>query len=220
MTPFTLALDASTYVGTIVVTRADGETVEGEAAMRGADAERLMPAVADTLARAGVFPGELRRVVCGGGPGSFTSLRIAAAIGKGIAVARGVELWTVPSLALLVGAERRPPGRYLAALDAMRGEWYTQPFTVDESGVVRVDAARERLPAAALAEKAALLGATLLGPPPGAAAVPHARGMARLDAALSVRVDLSHWEPDYGRLAEAQVKWEAIHGRSLAGGVE
>ena len=31
------------------------------------------------------------------------------------------------------------------------------------------------------------------------------------------RVSLDTWEPDYGRLAEAQVKWEAAHGRRLAG---
>jgi tRNA threonylcarbamoyladenosine biosynthesis protein TsaB len=29
-------------------------------------------------------------------------------------------------------------------------------------------------------------------------------------------VDLARWEPMYGRLAEAQVKWEAAHGRPLA----
>ena len=27
--------------------------------------------------------------------------------------------------------------------------------------------------------------------------------------------DLARWEPMYGRLAEAQVKWEATHGRPL-----
>jgi tRNA threonylcarbamoyladenosine biosynthesis protein TsaB len=30
-------------------------------------------------------------------------------------------------------------------------------------------------------------------------------------------VDLASWEPDYGRLAEAQVRWEAAHGRPLEG---
>ena len=29
-------------------------------------------------------------------------------------------------------------------------------------------------------------------------------------------VDLALWEPEYGRLAEAQVRWEAEHGRPLA----
>jgi tRNA threonylcarbamoyladenosine biosynthesis protein TsaB len=31
-------------------------------------------------------------------------------------------------------------------------------------------------------------------------------------------VDLATWEPNYGRLAEAQVKWEAAHGRALTAG--
>jgi tRNA threonylcarbamoyladenosine biosynthesis protein TsaB len=30
-------------------------------------------------------------------------------------------------------------------------------------------------------------------------------------------VDLASWEPSYGRLAEAQVRWEAAHGRPLQG---
>jgi tRNA threonylcarbamoyladenosine biosynthesis protein TsaB len=50
-------------------------------------------------------------------------------------------------------------------------------------------------------------------------AAPHARGAAvLLDEILAHgRVSLDTWEPDYGRLAEAQVKWEAAHGRPLTG---
>ena len=33
--------------------------------------------------------------------------------------------------------------------------------------------------------------------------------------AASEPVDLGSWEPAYGRKAEAQVKWEAAHGRPL-----
>jgi tRNA threonylcarbamoyladenosine biosynthesis protein TsaB len=49
-------------------------------------------------------------------------------------------------------------------------------------------------------------------------AAPHARGLARLDASLVRDVSLAAWEPAYGRLAEAQVKWETEHGRSLTTG--
>jgi tRNA threonylcarbamoyladenosine biosynthesis protein TsaB len=48
---------------------------------------------------------------------------------------------------------------------------------------------------------------------------PHARGVASLLESV-VRggpVDLASWEPSYGRLAEAQVRWEATHGRPLQG---
>jgi tRNA threonylcarbamoyladenosine biosynthesis protein TsaB len=48
-------------------------------------------------------------------------------------------------------------------------------------------------------------------------ASPHARGAAAmLDHIIAFgRRPLDTWEPDYGRLAEAQVKWEATHGRPL-----
>ena len=76
----TLAIDASTYRGTVAVLRGARVLAEREVAMKGADAERLMPAVADALAEADVAIDALARVVCGQGPGSFTSLRIAGAI--------------------------------------------------------------------------------------------------------------------------------------------
>jgi len=46
---------------------------------------------------------------------------------------------------------------------------------------------------------------------------PHARGVATLlDSIIEAGpVDIASWEPDYGRLAEAQVRWEAAHGRKL-----
>ena len=53
---------------------------------------------------------------------------------------------------------------------------------------------------------------TLIGAPPGRLAQPHARSAMRVEATV---VDLASWEPAYGRLAEAQVKWEASHGRPL-----
>jgi hypothetical protein len=46
---------------------------------------------------------------------------------------------------------------------------------------------------------------------------PHARGIAPILASIleAGPVNLASWEPDYGRLAEAQVRWEAEHGRPL-----
>lgn len=212
-----LVLDASTYLGTIAVIRSDGTVVDGMAAMRGAQEERLMPAIAETMMRGDVKPGELTGVICGAGPGSFTSLRIAAAIAKGICAARGLSLAVVPSLALVVASEERAEGRYLAAIDAMRGEWYTQLFVAGADGIVCEGGERERVPNDSLSAHAARLGATPVGAGLAIDASPHARGILRLDAALVREVDLAQWEPDYGRLAEAQVKWEVAHGRALTG---
>lgn len=214
----TLALDASTYVGTVAMLR-DGVVVAArKALMRGEHEERLMPAVLAALADVRAVPRDVARVVCGAGPGSFTSLRIAAGIAKGVAHGAGVPLYSVSSLTLVVaGADPAlPPGRYIAALDAMRGERYAQALEVLADGRVVADGAS----ALATCAQLAATGERVVGPLEPGAHAPHARGVAAmLEACLDEGpVDLDAWEPSYGRLAEAQVRWEAAHGRPLASG--
>jgi len=216
----TLAIDASTYVGTVAVVRGTRLLAAGDAAMRGRDEERLMPAVVATLERAGVEPRELTRIVCGAGPGSFTSLRIAGAIAKGMAVALDRPLYAVSTSALILFADRVPTaGRYLVLIDAMRGDVYATRVDVDGDGMVIVSDTTV-MPAAGAIALALDEGRALAGPaaPDAADSAPHARALAHaaVQALLGAPVDLDVWEPAYGRLAEAQVKWEAAHGRPLA----
>lgn len=215
----TLALDAAMYTGTVaVIAGADVVAVE-EVAMRGEREERLMPAVAAALAGAGAAVRDVQRIVCGAGPGSFTSLRIAAAIAKGIATATGAPLYAVSSLALIVAGSPAAgePGRYLAVLDAMRGEAYVGGYEVGDGGAIEEIAPLALVPRAEVDSCAERLGARAIGPGERLVAHPHARGVARLGAwlARSGPVSLAEWEPAYGRLAEAQVRWERAHGRPL-----
>jgi tRNA threonylcarbamoyladenosine biosynthesis protein TsaB len=218
--PLTLAVDAATYAGTVAVLAGRELLAEGGAAMRGEREERLMPVVAEALRAAGGGAGDVGLVVCGGGPGSFTSLRIAAAIAKGLASARAIPLRAVSSLWLLAaGARPRlAPGEYLAALDAMRGEWFSAPISVRPGGAVVQEAGWTFASLAALEERAGR-GERVIGPHPAFGGVaPHARGVAYWEQAAEapgVAVSLDGWEPDYGRKAEAQVRWEAEHGRPL-----
>jgi tRNA threonylcarbamoyladenosine biosynthesis protein TsaB len=64
---------------------------------------------------------------------------------------------------------------------------------------------------------AAAMSGRIAGPAAGRVA-PAASACAALFAEIEARgpVDLDRWEPSYGRLAEAQVKWEAAHGRPLS----
>lgn len=214
----TLVLDASTYTGSIAVLAGDCLVAEASVMMRGADEERLLPAVASALERAAVAPSALGRIVCGEGPGSFTSLRIAASIAKGIASGGGVPLFAVSSLALLVASSEaaRAPGRYVAALDALRGEHYVATCDVGAGGGIVGVGPVDRWPSDALRARAAAVG-PLVGPGLDIDAQPAASGILRLEALLAstAPADLAAWEPAYGRLAEAQVKWEAAHGRAL-----
>lgn len=123
------------------------------------------------------------------------------------------------SLALVVaGALDIRPGAYLAVLDAMRGERFVAPFTRAAGGSLTVLGPAARVTHEAAVEAALRDGAIAIGPLEQLAAMPHARGVAPLLDSIvrSGAVSVDAWEPVYGRLAEAQVKWEAAHGRSLS----
>lgn len=227
-----LVIDASTYAGSVALVDGARVVAEESVAMKGADVERLMPAVAAVLARSRVTAAQLDRVVCGAGPGSFTSLRIAGSIAKGIAMGAGKPLFAVPSMALLVGGaliaegSRLGAGRYLAAIDAMRGEWYVGLYEIDsEQGLKELERARivasDALEPLATEYDARLVSSSPLpGSEAAIVAAPRAAAVTRLGAWLDEAgpVDLASWEPAYGRLAEAQVKWETAHGRPLPAG--
>lgn len=216
----TLALDASTYVGDVALLNDDRLLAESHTAMKGADEERLMPAVARVLAEAGVHVDDIDRVVCGAGPGSFTSLRIAGAMAKGIAMGVGCPLYAVPSMALVVGGGGVGAGRFIVAIDALRGELYVGLFDVEPDGTVHEIEPARLIPAADVERLATDYEAKIVSPVQGigaSSARPRARAVARLDAMLEERgpVDIASWEPSYGRLAEAQVRWETAHGKPL-----
>jgi len=216
----TLALDASTYRSSVAVLDDARVLIQSTATMKGQDREKLMPAVAEALRSVGASLQSIGRVVCGAGPGSFTSLRIAASIAKGIAVGRSIPLYAVSSLALIVAGNVKdgPRGarRYLAVQDALRGECFVAEFEHHEGAVKQVSSVRlignDQLEMVAGASESRVVGPDLKEN-----WMPHARGTALLldEIIAAGPVDLASWEPIYGRLAEAQVKWEAAHGRAL-----
>lgn len=178
--------------------------------MRGAHSEALMPAVGEALTQAGMSVGDLSRVVCGEGPGSFTSLRIAGSIAKGICLGRGIPLFAVSSLGLAAAAASSTD-TFVVTIDALRDEWYAAAFERNFAGLVSQRSPVSIVAKAEIEAYAAGFGRVVTN------AAPDARDCAALFDEVDQRgpVDLKRWEPAYGRLAEAQVKWEAAHGRSL-----
>jgi tRNA threonylcarbamoyladenosine biosynthesis protein TsaB len=212
-----LALDASTYAGTVALIRDNRVVVESVVAMRGEREERLMPAVVTVLQEHELAVDQLDAVACGAGPGSFTSLRIAASIAKGICTARQIPLNVAPST-LLVAAAANPSlssGGYIVALDAMRGDFFCQEVNVTSPGSI-APGESWRASRAELEARAIEHGARIIGPNETPPLKPHAAGFARLlELGIAHRVHLESWEPNYGRKAEAQVRWETAHGREL-----
>jgi tRNA threonylcarbamoyladenosine biosynthesis protein TsaB len=97
---------------------------------------RVLPAVRDVLAEAGLTLADCAAIAFGAGPGSFTGLRTAAGIAQGLAFGLGVPV--VPVGTLMACAERarvkRPDTRrVLAALDARMDEVYWADFAWDDA---------------------------------------------------------------------------------------
>jgi tRNA threonylcarbamoyladenosine biosynthesis protein TsaB len=183
--------------------------------------EQLMPAIAECIGGSSVKRGEIARIVCGAGPGSFTSLRVAGSVAKGLAAGYGIDLFAISSLLLTVTGARPPldPGEYLSVMDAMRGEVFAARVQLEPGGY----ATQVGEPTILSAEKISQASAgdpgwRVVGPGREIDARPHARGVGPVLRSILAAgpVDLASWEPDYGRLAEAQVRWEAAHGRPLA----
>jgi len=224
MSALSLAVDGSIYAGSVALLRnaaviAERTLATGAPVSRGGRAEEMLPLVAECLDQCGIGVSQLTRVVCGAGPGSFTSLRIAASVAKGLAVGAGCPLFAVSSIVLAVAGVPEPleAGSYLSLLPAMRGESFAAEVSVDAAGrieqlsPVRIVADED---VAGIAERAR---AVTIGPGWTVDVQPHARGVGRLLVGVieGGACAIATWEPDYGRLAEAQVKWEAVHGRPL-----
>jgi len=215
----TLALDAAAGDATIAIFDDTRLLSATDTPLNDRRVDPLLPAVVRALHDAGCSVKDLRRVVCGDGPGGFTALRLAGASAKGIVRGTGAEFWVTPSLALVAAAAEAAlaAGEYLALLDARRGECYAARVRVAADGCITHCDDSRRLTRDAALEYAMTNSLTPIGPDEALALRPHARGLGRLmwQGDLVRRADPAQWEPDYGRLAEAQVRWEAAHKATL-----
>jgi len=225
-----LAIDTATDRASVALGAPGGPVLEENLAGARRHASQLLPMIEALLRRSGATLDDVAGVVLSDGPGSFTGLRVGAAVAKGLVRTRGIPLWTAPSLLVRacgildasagdLGIERNRAGEaaVLAVTDALRGEVYAAAyrFTVDEivvelaPSVWQPAALMQRLarPAALIGELPAALRALLeqwaeqsMIQPPAGAA--HAARLIDLvgRAGGAVRVD-------------DVTSWEPVYGR-------
>jgi tRNA threonylcarbamoyladenosine biosynthesis protein TsaB len=224
MSSITLVLEASTPTASVAVLDGDNVLAEHTTVMRAAAGERMLPAIEQCLREAGISLSNVERIVCGAGPGGFTSLRISGSLAKGFAVGCSLPLFAVPShLLTIASVEGLGPGRYLVVNDAMRGEWFVTEVEIADGERPALRAGAGVASGDLILDRVRSTSARIVGPgaktlgPDAVHAEPRASAFGRLKGYLETQtpVDLALWEPAYGRLAEAQVKWEAAHGRAL-----
>ncbi|MEE8250497.1 MAG: tRNA (adenosine(37)-N6)-threonylcarbamoyltransferase complex dimerization subunit type 1 TsaB [Gemmatimonadales bacterium] len=198
-------------------------------------AASLMPVIAQVLERGGCDVGELSCVLVANGPGSFTGIRVgfATAIGM-IRQHPGIQLWTAPSLMAVAFRVAQQRGETIAALyDALRGEVFAAVYEFTEKGVTtllppKLTSIEELqatgvVPTLVTGDGAAAFAEQIeawTGRPPvhSADRLSLAESLIKLtgvSGGISVVADPTCFEPTYGRLAEAQVRWEQAQGRPL-----
>jgi tRNA threonylcarbamoyl adenosine modification protein YeaZ len=107
-------------MGSIALGDADAVIESSTLPVRSAHSERMLPAIDEMLRLAGISVGDLEAIVVGSGPGSFTGLRIGAALAKGLCFAGRLPLYAYSSLSAVV-AGLSIGGPACALIDA-RGE--------------------------------------------------------------------------------------------------
>ena len=157
---FVLAFDAATEhiaIGLAEVAP-DALRVRGHVdfSARRAALGRLLPAIRDAMAAAGVEGEEVAAVAVGRGPGSFTGVRIAVATAKGLAHGWGVPLVGLGTLDAVAWRFAEHEGLVGIVGDAMRGEVYPCVFRCGGGRAVRLDPYRVMRPEQAATEWAAL----------------------------------------------------------------
>jgi tRNA threonylcarbamoyladenosine biosynthesis protein TsaB len=189
---------------------------EAHAAERHVDGPRqharaLLPLVDEVLAAAGLTLARLEGLIVADGPGSFTGLRVGVTVAKALHHARGVPVWTAPSLLGCALAGGREAGEVLVTSEALRGDVYAAVYRFGGNAVE----SRAGPLVVARAEAAALAPAALVlhDVPVDARRLLALRELA---GGLSQVEDVEQWIPVYGRPAEAQARWEREHGRPLS----
>ena len=120
-----LAIETSTPIGSVAVGAYGSVLAEIVLGERSRHSEVLLPAIDQALKLAGADRRDIDAIVVGGGPGSFTGLRISAASAKALAHALNVPLFAYSGLLALAAGTGVTDRAVCALFDARRGEVYS-----------------------------------------------------------------------------------------------
>ena len=214
-----LALDSSTSLGSVAVGDASGVFGEVTRNVAGGHSSALLPAVEQVMEAAGLKPGELAGIVVGGGPGSFTGLRVAAATAKGMLQALHLPLFAYSGLLATAASAWAAAGPVCALFDARRRDVYAAcyefPRTILPPTALSIDEVVERFrggEAPLFVGEGALLHREMLEGELGAVVGPAQLAAPRASALIWLAIhapelgrvaDPAAWEPEYVRASGA-----------------
>jgi len=122
-----LAIETAASVLSAAVAK-DEEIFTSEAIAGTRHSELVMELIDSLMKKAGLSPKDLNGVICMGGPGSFTGLRIGYSIAKGLVLSLSIPFAPVPTLECIVNNERFKKGLTLAVIEARKNAYFNAFF--------------------------------------------------------------------------------------------
>jgi tRNA threonylcarbamoyladenosine biosynthesis protein TsaB len=131
-----LAIETATEACSVALRCGDAVLERFEIAPR-RHAELVLPWAEALLAEAGIARSQLDAIAVGIGPGAFTGVRLAVAMGQGLALALERPLIGISSLQILAAGARgaQPGDGVFACIDARMGEVYAEAFCIHRDGL-------------------------------------------------------------------------------------
>jgi tRNA threonylcarbamoyladenosine biosynthesis protein TsaB len=138
-----LAIDSACSILSVAIACGDEILyVETDAGIK--HSEIIMDCIDGQMKKASLKPDELDGVLCMGGPGSFTGLRIGCSIAKGLALSLSIPFASIPTLdciALSRNTECPEGGLVIPLIEARKNAWFFTVYRGDTRLINDMDAA-------------------------------------------------------------------------------
>jgi len=120
-----LALDTSTDIASFAI-KVNNKVYTQELTGMTTHAEKSLPAIDALFNEAGIHLSDMSGVILGQGPGSFTGLRVASSIAKGLAYPRQIPVYMLSNLRVIawMASQVFPNTAILSVIDARMQQVY------------------------------------------------------------------------------------------------
>lgn len=152
-----LALESSGLVASVAVVTEDKLIGEYTTNFKKTHSQTLLPMLDALLQMTGIDISEMDAIAVSGGPGSFTGLRIGSATAKGLGLALGKPIISVPTVDAIAYNLFGTDAVVCPLMDARRNQTYTGLYTFEE-GRMRCLSPQKAVPIDAIIDEINMIG--------------------------------------------------------------
>lgn len=218
-----LAIDTSTSSLKLALSFGEDRLVMSEEAVDRSHGRVLMRKLENLFDSAGASRRDLEGIVVASGPGSFTGLRIALAVAKGMAVALNIPVVGVSLYEVAAYVLRNHTGPVLVVMQVRRGEYLVATVSSGTVDLLEVVAVPEEQLAAYIGAQAVtsiglnvsrLMAEAEIAVPQLEVSPADLLLVGRQKLARGEAADIAKLEPLYFGKSQAEIRFEQRHGQA------